>query len=67
MGDYYFPALIHCLYWIRTNTFQPHARRASLTPKDILATYLHNDGVVNHRIVLSYQLMVPVKGFEPSD
>lgn len=67
MGDYYFPALINPSIGIEPIPPPLSGSVLPLYQEVIYMAYLHNDGATNHRIVQRYQLMVPVKGFEPSD
>lgn len=51
MGDYYFPALINPSIGIEPIPLPLSGSVLPLHQEVIYMTYLHNDGVTNHRIV----------------
>ena len=67
MGDYHFPALINPSIGIEPILPPLSGSVLPLYQEVIYMAYLYNDGATNHRIIQRYRLMVPVKGFEPSD
>ena len=72
MGDYYFPALINPSIGIEPIPPPLSGSMLPLHQEVIYMAYLYNDGATNHRALIivsiaTTSLLVPMKGFEPSN